>query len=47
MTPPTYRVIDRRRFISGSAAATASMAAWIGLGTAPAFAQKRELTFLS
>ena len=34
----------RRQFLSG---ATAGMASWLALGKAPAFAQKRELTFLS
>src|SRR5438034_7669148 len=37
----------RRQFLSTTAGATAGMASWIALGKAPAFAQKRELTFLS
>src|SRR2546426_11669488 len=37
----------RRQFLETSAAATAGMASWLALGKAPAFAQKRELTFLS
>jgi multiple sugar transport system substrate-binding protein len=38
---------SRRRFLKQSAGATAGMASWLALGKAPAFAQKRELTFLS
>ena len=38
---------SRRHFLKQSAAATAGMASWLSLGRAPAFAQKRELTFLS
>src|SRR5881396_1852109 len=37
----------RRQFLSTSAGAAAGMATWLALGRAPAFAQKRELTFLS
>jgi len=37
----------RRQFLKTSAGASAGMASWLALGTAPAFAQKRELTFLS
>src|SRR2546426_12356463 len=37
----------RRQFLETSAAATAGMASWLALGRAPAYAQKRELTFLS
>jgi len=37
----------RRQFLETSAAATAGMASWLALGKAPAYAQKRELTFLS
>src|SRR5438876_10869071 len=40
-------VPTRRQFLSTSAGATAGMASWLALGRAPAFAQKRELTFLS
>ena len=39
--------VDRRQFLKASSAGTAGMAAWLALGKAPAFAQKRELTFLS
>jgi multiple sugar transport system substrate-binding protein len=38
---------SRRRFLQQTAGATAGMASWLALGKAPAFAQKRELTFLS
>ena len=38
---------SRRQFIKQSAGAGAGMASWLALGQAPAFAQKRELTFLS
>ena len=38
---------SRRQFLRSSAGATAGVAAWVALGRAPAFAQKRELTFLS
>jgi multiple sugar transport system substrate-binding protein len=37
----------RRQFLKASAGASAGMASWLALGKAPAFAQKRELTFLS
>jgi multiple sugar transport system substrate-binding protein len=37
----------RRQFLATSAATTAGMATWLALGKAPAYAQKRELTFLS
>src|SRR5499425_3579726 len=37
----------RRQFLQTSSAATAGAATWLALGRAPAFAQKRELTFLS
>src|SRR2546426_8606229 len=37
----------RRRFLRAAPSATAGRASWIALGKAPAFAQKRELTFLS
>ena len=40
-------VPTRRQFLSTSAGATAGMASWLALGRAPAYAQKRELTFLS
>src|SRR5215207_4597947 len=38
---------SRRHFLQRTAGATAGMASWLALGRAPAFAQKRELTFLS
>src|SRR5436190_23020836 len=38
---------SRRQFLARSAGATAGMASWVALGRAPAFAQKRELTFFS
>jgi len=38
---------SRRHFIRSASGATAGMATWLALGRAPAFAQKRELTFLS
>src|SRR3989475_8031997 len=38
---------SRRYFLRGASAATAGMASWVALGKPPAFAQKRELTFLS
>jgi multiple sugar transport system substrate-binding protein len=41
------RRISRRQFLRSSAGASAGVAAWVTLGQAPAFAQKRELTFLS
>src|SRR5260370_16432475 len=41
------RSIPRRRFLRTAAGATAGMASWLALGKPPAYAQKRELTFLS
>ena len=41
------RSIARRRFLRTAAGTTAGMASWLALHNAPAFAQKRELTFLS
>src|SRR5499433_2177184 len=38
---------SRRHFIRAASGASAGMASWLALGRAPAFAQKRELTFLS
>ncbi len=38
---------SRREFLRKTAGATAGMASWLVLGRPPAFAQKRELTFLS
>ena len=38
---------SRRHFLATSVGTTAGMASWLALGKAPAFAQKRELTFLS
>src|SRR2546427_9667198 len=38
--------VNRREFLKAAAGATAGMA-WLASGRAPAFAQKRELTFLS
>ena len=38
---------SRRHFIRAASGATAGMASWLAFGRAPAFAQKRELTFLS
>ncbi len=46
MERPTART-DRRRFLTATAATGAGMASWLALGKPPAFAQKRELTFLS
>lgn len=37
----------RREFLKASAGVSAGMASWLALGQAPAYAQKRELTFLS
>jgi multiple sugar transport system substrate-binding protein len=37
----------RRQFLKTSAGVSAGMASWLALGKAPAYAQKRELTFLS
>src|SRR5262245_4401739 len=38
---------SRRHFVRATSGATVGMAAWLALGKAPAFAQKRELTFLT
>jgi multiple sugar transport system substrate-binding protein len=38
---------SRRHFLRVASGASAGMASWLALGRAPAFAQKRELTFLS
>src|SRR5438445_8786677 len=38
---------SRRYFVRVASGAAAGMASWLALGKAPAFAQKRELTFLS
>ena len=38
---------QRRQFLRTAAGTTAGMASWLALGKPPAFAQKRELTFLS
>src|SRR3989442_8430936 len=43
----TRQGTSRRYFLRGASAATAGMASWVALGKPPAFAQKRELTFLS
>ena len=40
-------IATRRQFLSTTAGAAAGMASWLSLGKAPAYAQKRELTFLS
>src|SRR5262249_7059825 len=37
----------RRQFLRTSGATTAGAVTWLALGKAPAYAQKRELTFLS
>src|SRR5437016_484650 len=37
----------RRQFLETSAIASVGMGSWLALGKAPAYAQKRELTFLS
>jgi len=47
MKKPDRSVPTRRQFLATTAGATAGMASWLALGKAPAFAQKRELTFLS
>ena len=39
--------VTRRQFLKNSAGATAGMASWLALGQPPAYAQRRELTFLS
>src|SRR5881398_2619720 len=41
------RPTSRREFLRATSGATAGMASWLALGRAPAYAQKRELTFLS
>jgi multiple sugar transport system substrate-binding protein len=41
------RTASRREFLRVASGASAGMASWLALGKAPAFAQKRELTFLS
>src|SRR5215470_14923105 len=41
------RRIARRRFLRTAAGTTAGMASWLALRRAPAYAQKRGLTFLS
>ncbi|HXH83565.1 MAG TPA: extracellular solute-binding protein [Candidatus Tectomicrobia bacterium] len=38
---------SRRQFLKAAAGTSAGLASWLTLGRAPAFAQKRELTFLS
>jgi multiple sugar transport system substrate-binding protein len=38
---------SRRQFLRAAAGTSAGLASWLALGRAPAFAQKRELTFLS
>jgi len=47
MEKTTPLAVDRRRFLKTAAGTSAGMASWLALGKAPAFAQKRELTFLS
>jgi multiple sugar transport system substrate-binding protein len=47
MTTPSARLVNRRQFLEVSGATTVGGAAWLALGQAPAFGQKRELTFLS
>jgi multiple sugar transport system substrate-binding protein len=47
MDGTTRDVTSRRRFLRFGAGATAGIASWLALGKPPAFAQKRELTFLS
>src|SRR5262249_10257504 len=44
---PLMAGTSRRQFLRQSAGATAGFVSWLALGQAPAFAQKRELTFLS
>jgi spermidine/putrescine-binding protein len=41
------KTATRRQFLKTSAATSTGLASWLALGRAPAFAQKRELTFLS
>src|SRR5687768_10232517 len=47
MEPSALRNPHRRQFLRTAAGTTAGMASWLALGKPPAFAQKRELTFLS
>jgi len=47
MDQAALRRIPRRRFLGTAAGATVGMASWLALGKPPAYAQKRELTFLS
>jgi multiple sugar transport system substrate-binding protein len=47
MDQTTPRRMQRRQFLRIASGTTAGMASWLALGRAPAFAQKRELTFLS
>ena len=47
MKPTKFPVQTRRQFLATTAGASAGMASWLALGKAPAYAQKRELTFLS
>src|SRR5919198_4227057 len=41
------RTMTRRHFLGHTGGAAAGVASWLALGQAPAYAQKRELTFLS
>ena len=41
------KITSRREFLRVASGATTGMASWLAFGRAPAFAQKRELTFLS
>src|ERR1700726_2717542 len=47
MDQTALRSIPRRRFLRAAAGASAGMASWLAFRKAPAYAQKRELTFLS
>jgi len=47
MKKPDRPIPTRRQFLATTAGATAGLTSWLALGKAPAFAQKRELTFLS
>ncbi len=47
MKKPDRAVPTRRQFLATTAGAAAGMTSWLALGKAPAYAQKRELTFLS
>ena len=47
MDQTTPRRMQRRQFLRIASGTTAGTASWLALGRAPAFAQKRELTFLS